>query len=152
MAHARTQISLAGMILVVTMAGFAYQGYRKYREFTAMSIERVCFANRTSIDKCVGVWESQFVALTPTAEPLWLELDTSGKIVRDRLAPGGEILFKYTRDYNVFRCVMRVAQTGGEFPTPETHYRWVYGKSRQDDLDGRTRGTRCLVHVPPASY
>jgi hypothetical protein len=139
-------------------------GHHHSHEYTSVSRARGCVSNLNSIDKCVGVWESQNVAI-PMDRETWIEVDSRGRVTRVsptvtelmkraevparvRLAPGSTVLFDYVKDLNVFRCMSRVHAIQDEVldKNPETHYRWVSSPEPREELRGRKRGVICLLH------
>lgn len=138
-------------------------------EQSGYSRARGCMSNQNSIDKCIGVWESQRDAV-PIKRDLWIELLSDGSIGRvskdvevfnaslklpanEELKPGSKVLFNYTKDLNLFRCPARwneLADRGDAevqlAKQPEVHYRWICGPLRRPELGGRTRGTVCVPH------
>src|SRR5207249_2274034 len=52
------------LVVIVIIGVLATMGVSKYTEFTATSRKNSCGSNQTSINKGVGVWESQNVAIT----------------------------------------------------------------------------------------
>jgi len=130
-------------------------------EFTPMSLVRGCISNEHSIDKCVGVWEMQNVAV-PTDRDMWIDLGSDGFIKRvspdmaawmqgptaprSKLLPGSRVLFDFVKDENVFTCPQRATDVGVERLSAMRHiqYRWWCGP--KDRWTGRTRGTRCFYY------
>lgn len=157
--------ALVILLLVVGGCAGLINSVQMYTEFTSKSRARGCIANLNSIDKCVGVWESQNIAMR-AKQDLWIELDTDGKIRRisrdvaamadkvpekAQLLPGSAALFDYTKDVNLFRCPERVSALNSrtyDVKPAEVHYRWVQRSPEPagEELGGRTRGTICLFH------
>lgn len=135
-----------------------------YTEFTPTSRSRGCMYNQNSIDKCMGVWESQNVELIKRG-PLWIELDTRGRIARvspelqaigtapgipaqQTLRPGSSVLFDYSKDMNIFTCPERANRVGAAIndTAVEVEYRWMWSPDPIPELGGRRRGAICLFH------
>jgi hypothetical protein len=152
------------VLMLALMSGCVAMGVSKYVEFTTMSHDRGCVSSQNSIDKTVGVWEAQFVAL-PTDRDVWIELGTDGRVTRvspdlaawqktqrvpekNALAPGATVLFEYNRDESVFACVERLKLVTPERlrASPEVHYRFIQSAKPCKELRGRKRGTLCLLY------
>lgn len=168
----RAGFSLGQMMLAVVVLAAAWVLFVELRARHADSEReersRECVANQMSIDKLVGVWESQVRAI-PTDRPVRLTLDVSGRVVEaspeltalrevpplDSAHPGVRGLvagsdalpaFQSGMVWN-FRCPERVHEAGGHLSIPEReiHYEWLAGPQPRAELGGRKRGVRCLA-------
>ena len=151
-----------GALVVLATLYFVSVSLSPYTDFTSESRSHSCISNQRSIDKYVGVWESQQVAI-PTDKDIWIDFWTDGSIARvspdlsewmkhagaahgHELVPGSRELFAYAKDVNVFRCTERVVDRGQEAfdaGPREIHYRWWQGRPGRY---GRTRGTQCSIY------
>lgn len=128
---------------------------------------RGCEANATTIDKLVGVWESQNTTIPTGADGNYADLEITltgdGTIVscspeleQLKAGPGLELragsraLASFSKDPRIFQCPTREKKTWFKVNPIETehHYRWVAGGHAATALDGQTRGVDCLLHDP----
>lgn len=137
------------------MGVLAFSGTDKYRLFAQQARVRGCIANQSTLAKAIGVWESQNVQL-PADATAWIDVTTGGRVARvspklagasapwqavpaqAKLVRDADVLFRYTRDVNLFRCPQRYsalrdrlgARETGKYleENPEVHYRWVGGR------------------------
>lgn len=162
------------MIMFVSAVGLTYPACTpKYMGDGCCSVQsrpRGCLSNQNSIDKTVGVWESQYVAM-PNDREVWIDFGSDGRVhgvsatldeyLRKQPVPaawqiisGTDALFRYTKDVNVFQCPSRANTVGPEELNrrPETEYRWISSNrpipelSRPGSTNTRKRGTICLHH------
>ena len=146
------------LVVIVIIGVLSIMGVSKYTEFTTQSRQRGCVSNQNSIDKAVGVWESQNVAIPAT--PNNVVFSTLGKIASSttgglaapagsRLKSGGTdelVIYNFTKDLNVFTCPERSNVVGGEkinSVSPENCYTWKIDAVAIAVLQGKTRGTIC---------
>ena len=150
-------LTTVALVCLLSIMGVSKSG----PEWTTQSRARGCTSNANSIDKCVGVWESQYVAI-PTDRDIWIDIGSDGLIKRlspdmaawvataavpanARLVVGSHALFDYTRDTNVFTCPERARDFSlRERSLAHIHYRWWCGPA--DRRSGKTRGTRCFYY------
>ena len=151
-----------GTAVILATMFFVVASVSPYTDFTSESRSRACISNQNSIDKYVGVWESQEAAI-PTDKDIWIDFWTDGSVARvspdletwmthagipqrERLLPGSRVLYVYAKDPSIFSCAERVndrgAQAFGAGPH-EIHFRWWQGRPGRN---GRTRGTQCLMY------
>lgn len=145
------------LVVIVIIGVLSIMGVSKYTEFTTQSRQRGCVSNQNSIDKAVGVWESQNVAI-PTAGGS-ISFNTIGRITASSYvalaAPatskldtgaGASVIYNFTKDLNVFTCPERANIAGGEVinsSAPEVDYTWLIATTGIANLNGKTRGTQC---------
>lgn len=105
----------------------------KKAEMEEYSRRRGCISNQSTVDKCVGVWESMNVEL-PADRDLWLDLGCNGTIARVSPDLG--------HDGDAFWCPEQGKPAAGS----AVHYRWMSRPDPIAALGGRTRGAVCLRH------
>lgn len=147
------------LVVIVIIGVLSIMGVSKYTEFTTQSRQRGCVSNQNSIDKAIGVWESQNVAI-PTAPAGAITLNTVGRITASSyttlaapaaskldMAAGASVIYNFTKDLNVFTCPERANIAGGEVINTaggaETNYTWNISAVAIPALQGKTRGTVC---------
>lgn len=129
------------------------------------SCRKSCVANRNTIDKVMGVWESVNVSVPAKVEAT-CTLNVRGEIIAEqglsslaakddesKLKKGSNYFLRTAKDEVIFRCPLRVRQVAGKdsvAKSDDAHYRWETHLVAIPELDGRTRGTRCLWCSPPA--
>lgn len=161
------------LVVIVIIGVLSIMGVSKYTEFTTQSRIRGCVSNQNSIDKTVGVWESQNVAIPNIGVEATIKLKTTGLLdgpiagpaaafitaspLNARLVGGSTVLFDYSKDMNVFTCPERANIQGSEIngTKVETEYTWI-SKSKtgptaapaaEPKLGGKSRGTWCNSYV-----
>ncbi|MBI4861569.1 MAG: prepilin-type N-terminal cleavage/methylation domain-containing protein [Candidatus Riflebacteria bacterium] len=146
------------LVVIVIIGVLAIMGVSKYTEFTTESRRKACVSNGTSLDKNIGVWESQFTAI-PIANAGSVSFNTKGEITASSYgalaAPpakqlnngaGKNVVFEYTKDINVFACPERVNIVGGLQQirnAPEVDFTWWIDPAAPATLSGNKRGTVC---------
>lgn len=159
-----TELSRVAGAFVLLLAVMGTCAQCRHQRFDVSARVRVCVCNQSSLDKCVGVWESQNVVALPVGRDLWIDFWTDGTIARvspdleafmktqnlpqnQRLGAGSKVLFDYGKDLHVFNCPQRshdMGRSSRDKPAPtEVHYRWRCGPK---DKIGRIRGTRCKFY------
>ena len=149
------------LVVIVIIGVLSIMGVSKYTEFTTQSRQRGCVSNQNSIDKAVGVWESQNVAIPAVAAVNSIVFSTSGKITASNFnalaaptgsrllpaAPDNAVIYNYTKDLNVFTCPERANIAGGEAinstGVEPSQYSWQISNAAIAVLQGKTRGTVC---------
>lgn len=138
--------------------------FSMYTPFTPVTRARGCSSNQNSLDKAMGVWESEHAA-TPLDRDLWVEFRSDGTIARlspdmeawhaglkvppaRPLKAGSKAIYDYLKDLNVFCCPSRYNVLPGDalVKAPEIHYRWISGPAPRKELNGRRRGTICIFY------
>ena len=135
---------------LVAMGFLMYYHDQTVEPRASSSRTRGCMSNRNSIDKMVGVWESQNVAI-PADGLTVIVLSSHGRILKMqappslKLRPAGLELYNFVKDRNVFVCP---ATYNWDPSTPEhPAYVWVMDSQPIAFLQGRPRGTFCLAHA-----
>jgi prepilin-type N-terminal cleavage/methylation domain-containing protein len=152
------------LVVIVIIGVLSIMGVSKYTEFTTESRKRACVSNQNSIDKTIGVWESQNAAIPAAATVKNVKFNTNGVIVAstgvDQIAapagkqlkaaaPDNACIVNYTKDFNLFACPERVNVVGGTSAIHigsgiEDDYEWRISTAQDVGLGNRTRGTTCL--------
>ena len=144
------------LVVIVIIGVLSIMGVSKYTEFTTQSRTRGCISNENSIDKSMGVWESQNVAI-PTSAGASVTFKTDGTTVANAgipaavpsassLAAGSKVIFNFTKDANVFTCPERANVVGNTISSSsaETEYYWISNGTAPGALNGKIRGTCCI--------
>ena len=149
------------LVVIVIIGVLSIMGVSKYTEFTTASRKSACVSNENAIDKTVGVWESQNVAIPTPAADSALILDTNGQIKNSVTpfnalsAPAGSrlssadpaSLFRYSKDANLFCCPERaniVNGVGNLHSTAENDYEFHVSPTNLAGLGTKMRGVYCL--------
>ena len=146
------------LVVIVIIGVLSILGVSKYTEFTRSSRTRGCVSNQNAIDKAVGVWESQYVAVPAVAATKGIDFDTKGAIVNSdfgallapaaaKLTSPSKTVFNFTKDLNVFACPERTNIAGSDViaTTAETDFGWRISTGANALLNGRTRGVLCIT-------
>lgn len=149
------------LVVIVIIGVLSIMGVSKYTEFTTTSRVRGCCSNENSIDKAVGVWESQNVAIPQTGAVKHLQFGTDGKITAtdfaglaapptSQLTNGNLVIYQFTKDVQVFTCPERFNIAGGGAINQgagiePAQYDWRIMNAGIPALNGRTRGTLCVA-------
>jgi prepilin-type N-terminal cleavage/methylation domain-containing protein len=148
------------LVVIVIIGVLSIMGVGKYTEFTTQSRGSACVSNKNAIDKTIGVWESQNVAI-PSSVAADVTFDTNGKIAAsagltklavpatESLATvGSAVVINMTKDENVFVCPERANVVGlaaiHTGKTVENDYKWQIVLAAVPALNNKTRGTECL--------
>src|SRR5437016_4575625 len=115
------------LVVIVIIGVLSIMGVSKYTEFTTTSRTRACVSNENSIDKAVGVWESQNVAIPSVAAAKRILFNTKGEISQSDFsalqtsatskldnAAGKLCIYNYTKDVQVFTCPERFNIVGSD--------------------------------------
>lgn len=161
----RIGLSLRQLLAFTIILGLAYLLVsRLLVAFWANEQRSQCLKRQHQIDKALGIWESQNVALTPGLIPFAIDFDRSGRIVRV-----SESLSKAAANWTSGKPPLTVGSTGirdylgsawafscplGEQRLPEAsneaagdvHFRWTTSSQVVPELVGRKRGTICLQY------
>ncbi len=160
---ARRGFTLIEILVVIVIIGvLATMGVSKYTEFTTDSRRSTCISNQTSVDKGVGVWESQKVAITK-ASKVTMKFNGGGDITAtsgtipsqlNTNAPtttakdnNNRAIAAYIRDDNVFMCPEHASQNGGIGAVSRSGtdlYMWVSDVNSAVALNNNRRGVVCL--------
>jgi prepilin-type N-terminal cleavage/methylation domain-containing protein len=161
------------LVVIVIIGVLSIMGVSKYTEFTTQSRIRGCVSNQNSIDKTVGVWESQNVAIPNITVEATISLNTKGLLtapiggvaaafitavpLNSQLKAGSTVLFDYSKDMNVFTCPERANIVGSDISgaKAETEYTWISkakanataAPAAEPKLGGKSRGTWCNNYV-----
>jgi len=158
------------LVVIVIIGVLSIMGVSKYTEFTTTSRVRGCVSNENSIDKAVGVWESQNVAIPLNGTNSTITFTTDGKVsavggpvatlsvpAAAKIAAASLAIFNFTKDMNVFTCPERSNIVGPDkIQTTgiEPDYQFVLSGTAGTGLPGirgRTRGTCCTNFGASAS-
>ncbi len=159
---AREGFTLIEILVVIVIIGvLATMGVSKYTEFTTDSRKQACTSNMNSVNKGVGVWESQKVAITK-ASRVTLTFNgggdltaTSGTVptglnTNAATAPAysnnNRSIAAFIRDDNVFMCPEYANQNGGIGTVTRTSnvYLWISDVTSQAALGNNRRGVCCI--------
>ena len=147
------------LVVIVIIGVLSIMGVSKYTEFTTQSRQRGCVSNQNSIDKAVGVWESQNVAIPQTPAGS-IRFGTDGRITGSNFttlaapatskldtAAGASVIYNFTKDVNVFTCPERSNVAGSDkinsSAIEPNQYSWQINNAAIPALGGKTRGTVC---------
>jgi prepilin-type N-terminal cleavage/methylation domain-containing protein len=159
---ARQGFTLIEILVVIVIIGvLATMGVSKYTEFTTDSRRQSCISNQTGVDKGVGVWESQKVAIskagkatitfngggdiTATSGTLPTLLNSTAATA-PAYANNNRAIAGYIRDDNVFMCSEFANQAGGIGTVSRTSnvYLWISDVSSIPALNNNRRGVCCI--------
>lgn len=146
------------LVVIVIIGVLSIMGVGKYTEFTTQSRGSACISNKNAIDKTIGVWESQNVAIPDGARSV--SFNVNGVIgtatgltalavpPAEALVAGSKVVLKMTKDENVFCCPERANVAGGiekihGAASPEVNYTWKMVAAADATLNNKTRGTTC---------
>jgi prepilin-type N-terminal cleavage/methylation domain-containing protein len=159
---ARQGFTLIEILVVIVIIGvLATMGVSKYTEFTTDSRKQACSSNMNSVNKGVGVWESQKVAITKGSR-VTLTFNGGGDITalsgtmptglntNAATAPAysnnNRSIAAFIRDDNVFMCPEYASQNGGVGSAPRNTniYLWISDVTSQAALGNNRRGVCCI--------
>jgi hypothetical protein len=138
------------LLVMVTCAGLAYAAWYALG-WKGQELDRAhaCRANQNLIDRYIGFWEAKNGYLDATRGTLFVEIDTAGAITRTSpgcpLVAGSHGIADAARDPEAFACP-EAGALPGVAASPPVHYRWVMGREPLGEVNGRMRGTVCLLH------
>lgn len=144
------------LVVIVIIGVLATMGVSKYTEFTTESRRQTCISNQTSIDKAVGVWESQNVAINKNATAN-ITFNGSGQIsgtpVNVPSGMTGDAVRNFVRDDNTFICIEAAQQNFGGLKSMtlaqrqgNNFYGWTSATGEQAYLNNKRRGAFCITY------